>query len=301
MAMSHAGASVGFGAVGDSLSDEYRFYPPDRSLARNWVEILAQARKLDFGAYTTASRGEPRNQGYAYDWARSDADSQGVVGGQLPGLEAQVAAGKVTYASVNMGSNDFLHFLEATAGVATTTGVPSNFGASLYAIERNAQADFDITTSTLLAASPNARLAVATITDLHEIPAIEPYLGIAEVKDAVDLAEDAVEAENAHIRAFAAANPTRVGLVDLAAVSAAVAGRASVPFGGTTISLATSGDDYHDFILGDGIHPGTVAQGLIADAFLGAVDGLGAGVAPLSPAEVVGYAARLRSHLGSTP
>ena len=36
--------------------------------------------------------------------------------------------------------------------------------------------------------------------------------------------------------------------------------------------LATPGDDYHHFFLADGIHIGTVAQGLIADAFIGAID-----------------------------
>ncbi len=30
------------GVLGDSYSDEYQFYPPDRSTAQNWVEILAR-------------------------------------------------------------------------------------------------------------------------------------------------------------------------------------------------------------------------------------------------------------------
>ena len=39
-----AGLSGGIGVLGDSYSDEYRFYPPDRSTARNWVEILTETR-----------------------------------------------------------------------------------------------------------------------------------------------------------------------------------------------------------------------------------------------------------------
>src|SRR4051812_47403442 len=46
-----AGSPGGIGVLGDSYSDEYRFYPPDRSAARNWVEILAEHRGLDFGPY----------------------------------------------------------------------------------------------------------------------------------------------------------------------------------------------------------------------------------------------------------
>ena len=38
----------GIGVIGDSISDEYRFYAPDRATARNWVEILASSRGLYF-------------------------------------------------------------------------------------------------------------------------------------------------------------------------------------------------------------------------------------------------------------
>src|SRR6516162_6803570 len=47
------------GAVGDSYTDEYEFYPPDRTTARNWVEILHALRRVRFGPFTTQSRGEP--------------------------------------------------------------------------------------------------------------------------------------------------------------------------------------------------------------------------------------------------
>jgi hypothetical protein len=33
----------GVGVIGDSISDEYRFYAPDRVTARNWVEVGAIA------------------------------------------------------------------------------------------------------------------------------------------------------------------------------------------------------------------------------------------------------------------
>ena len=34
-----AGQPGPIGVLGDSYSDEYQFYPPDRASARNWVEI----------------------------------------------------------------------------------------------------------------------------------------------------------------------------------------------------------------------------------------------------------------------
>ena len=36
-----SGKVTAVGVLGDSYSDEYRFYPPDRSTSQNWVEILA--------------------------------------------------------------------------------------------------------------------------------------------------------------------------------------------------------------------------------------------------------------------
>ena len=53
-ARSHSSLAVGsdrraIGILGDSISDEYRFYAPDRVTARNWVEILAATRGVFFG------------------------------------------------------------------------------------------------------------------------------------------------------------------------------------------------------------------------------------------------------------
>src|SRR5262245_64938796 len=94
LAPARAGWRGGIGVLGDSYSDEYQFYPPDRSTARNWVEILAAARVLDFGRFSTTGRGEPRNQGFAYNWARSDATTADLIATRPhTGLAATVARG----------------------------------------------------------------------------------------------------------------------------------------------------------------------------------------------------------------
>ncbi len=290
----------GFGAVGDSLTDEYRFYPPDRSRARNWVEIVAQTRKVDFGGFTTKSRGLPRDQGFANNWALQNSTTTDVVLNQLPGLVAQVKAGKVGYASVNEGSNDFLYFLEATAVALPTAGIPANFAEQSQAVEATAQANFDTTVTTLLAASPNVKVVAATVADLNQIPIISQYLGIPLAQQAVAAVEAQVQVYNAHIRQVATTTP-RVALADLAAVGASAAGQSSLPFGPTTLNLTTTGNDYHNFVLADQLHPGTLAQGLIANVVINAADSLGARIKPLSPAEIVQYARNLARHPGSTP
>src|SRR5262245_54169942 len=61
----HRAVTLGpVGTLGDSFTDEYRFYPPDRSQARGWVEILAATRRINFGSFSLRSRGEPRDAGF---------------------------------------------------------------------------------------------------------------------------------------------------------------------------------------------------------------------------------------------
>ena len=118
--------------LGDSYSDEYQFYPPHRSTARNWVEILATTRGLNFGRFSTASRGEPRNQGYEYNWARSDATTDDLIAtGQHLGVAAQVRAGEVSLVVVFIGGNDFINAMKTPDPVAAFREVGPRAEANL--------------------------------------------------------------------------------------------------------------------------------------------------------------------------
>ncbi len=118
----------GVAVLGDSYSDEYQFYAPDRAAARNWVEILAATRGVNFGTFTTAGRGEPRNQGFAYNWARSEATTDDMIRqGQHTGAAAQVARGEVGVVWIFVGGNDFIDALNAAdppAALAETEPAP---------------------------------------------------------------------------------------------------------------------------------------------------------------------------------
>lgn len=292
--------SPGFGAVGDSLTDEYRFYPPDRSHARNWVETLAAVRRVDFGAYTTRDRGLPRDQGYANNWAKENATTTDVVARQLPGLARQVAAGRVTYASVGMGTNDFLFFAQDVALDTLAGDPPAEFAGELAAVAANATANFDATVGTLLAANPGARVVVQTTPDIRQVPIVAQFLTAPEARQAADAIAGAQAAYNVHLRATVAANP-RLALADIAALSGAFAGgtATTLPIGGIRLRLNTTGNSVRDAVLADKIHPGTVAQGLIADAVARAAATLGAAIQPLSPARIVRRARFVAAHFRS--
>jgi hypothetical protein len=283
------------GTLGDSYTDEYRFYPPDLSHARNWVEILSATRKVDFGKFSTRSRGEPRDRGFAFNWARYGATSSDMIRNQLPGLAAQVAAGQVKYAWIFIGANDFLYFLrDVENGSIPLAAAP----AMIPQIESQLAANFATAVRTVLDASPNVQLVVSTLPDVSTLPIVKTALAIApQAGPIVADTSQAITAYNATIQSVAAGN-SRIALVDLAgqATELSVLGGASVPYGGAVIHLATAGDNYHDFFLADGLHIGTVGQGLIANDFITAIDThYGAHVAPLSPRQIVAFARRVQA------
>jgi hypothetical protein len=195
----------GIGVIGDSYSDEYQFYAPDRSTARNWVEILATTRKLDFGPFSIAPRGEPRNQGYAYDWARSDATTETMIAsGQHTGLAAQVARGDVTLAVMFIGGNDFINAMKAPDPLA-----------ALQQVGPRAEANFGHAFQTILAAHPDVKLVVATVPDIRHLPEFRAALAADQLSSACAEAATAAMAHyNGRIRALAFQNP-RVSLLDL--------------------------------------------------------------------------------------
>jgi len=283
------------GALGDSLTDEYRFYPPDRSLARNWVEILSTVRHVNFGAFTTKSRGEPRDQGFAYNWASSGATSEDMIANQLPGLTAQVAKGQIRYASILIGGDDFLDVLGAAEeGLIPPAGIP----AALTQTTTQLITNVETAVATLLAANPNVKVAVWTQPDLSQTPLGREFAAASPQAAALLQAVSKATAEFNSVMTLLANNNPRVVLVDLASASAAVASSPpdTITVAGQTISLTTPGDNYHDFYLADGLHIGTVAQGSLADLFVEAIDNkFGAHFIPITPQQIISYAQKVQA------
>jgi phospholipase/lecithinase/hemolysin len=281
--------AVSVGALGDSYTDEYIYYPPDRSQARGWVEILSATRGVYFGAHTNRSLGSPRFAGYAYDWALTDATTSEMVQSQLPGLASQVANGKIQYAWIFSGADDYLNLLYAVqAGIIS----PAAAASELPQLTAQASANIETAITMLLAASPKVKLVVATLPPVGLLPIVMEAATTPEAQALVAATDRAIGNYNDTIKASVAAAGPRVTLVDLAAATEQLASSPSeVPFGGITINLVTPGDSPSHFFLADGIHIGTVGQGLIANMFISAVDtSFGAQIAPLMPSQIVHYA-----------
>jgi phospholipase/lecithinase/hemolysin len=277
------------GVLGDSYSDEYRFYPPDQTFARNWVEMLHTLRGVTFGPFTLASRGEPRNQGFAYDWARAGATSETMIQNQLPGLAAQVANGQIMFASIFIGGNDFLDFLAAAQSGAIP---PADIPAALVATTAQLETNYVTAVDTLLAASPTVRVAVWTLPDVSLTPLAQQEAAGNPAAEALLQAVSQATAQFNTLVESLAANP-RVALVDLATVANQTAGNpiGLIPFGGQIINVKVPSNDYHSFFLADNLHVGTVAQGIIADEFVLALEQkFNTQLFPPTPQEIIRYA-----------
>jgi hypothetical protein len=274
----------GFGAVGDSFADEYQFYPPDRSQARNFVEILAATRGLDFGTFTATPRPSPRNQGFANDWALNGATSDDLPA-QTSGLAQQIAAGSVGTAFMFIGGNDFLNAAASPNPTQALANLPQHVLTNVVTA-----------VSTLLAASPTAHVIVANVFDLSQLPVTKQLVAAGLITQAEANAFGQVIAGYNAALATQFASNSRVALVDLNATAGAALGQKTVQVGGQTIDVQTPGDEYHHLFLADGLHVGTVGQAEIANAFVAADDSkFNTGIAPLSANEIVQFAQGVQS------
>jgi hypothetical protein len=281
--------------MGDSFTDEYRFYTPDRNTGNNWVELLATQRGLKFGPFSAAKRAEPRNAGFANNWARSDATSDDMIRNQLPGLAKQVRLGQVNTAVIFIGGNDYLHYFQRF----TTLNPPSVEQATADLSKIESRLDDNLTTAvrTLMTANPNAKVLLTTLPNIRLFPAFSAITQLPQAQPILGVADASIAQINARIATLAASEPGRIAVADLngqyISIGQQSAGSGSLGIGTTKIDVRTPGDDYRHFFLADGIHIGTAAQGLLANLYAQTMDtAFNAGIKPLTPAEIIRSAKR---------
>jgi len=277
------------GALGDSLTDEYRA-TPERRDARNFVEILSATRRLRFGAYSTTSRGEPRGAGFANNWAKTGATSDDMVKSQLPGLANQVRRGQVNLVSIFIGSNDFVRYAATFSPFSPPTD--EQVAAGLAKVATRLGDNLTTAVRTLMSANPDVKLAISTLPDLRQLPSVAVLAANPLLKPAIDAVGNAVTAYNTRLKALAAEDPTHIAVVDLNAefnrVAAVSAATGKLNVGGRSIDVRTPGNDPSHLFRNDGSHIGTVGQGLIANTFVNSVGtAFKVTIKPLRQAEIL--------------
>ena len=243
----------GFGAVGDSLTDEYWI-----GAASTWLELLAAEKAMNFGPQT--DWGSPRNEGYEYNWARAGATSTTMLSeGQHTGLAGQLDAGTVSYAVLAIGQNDFAPLTGAYQNISS--GIWSQ--AQIDAFTDSVYDNIETALTTLTAAGGS--LVMSNVIDFGLAP-ITRLL----VPSATSRARVTTVLEGLNQRLEDLASQYDVPLVDMFQLAHDFLGTgtstAAEQIGGVTIQLSTGLDPHNAFF--DGIHPHTILQGAMGNVFL---------------------------------
>jgi phospholipase/lecithinase/hemolysin len=272
----------GVGVIGDSISDEYRYYAPDRATARNWVEILAETRDFSFGGPRIGTEGRDRR--LAHNWSQSGATT-GSLMSFVPeaGLAVRVADGSaINLAAVTIGTNDFADVLFSSRSVA----------AMESALER-ASSNFAAILNSLLGVGPSLRIAAFTAVDLRPSPLLRGIIGSGLIATPLVAAYAAAIADfNGRMSKLMAAHSHRAVVIDINDLLAGVVEAHRYALADWEINRVVASNDPRHLFLADGFHPGTIGQCLIANRFLEAVNRVfDAGIPLLGDGEMVRFAA----------
>lgn len=275
--------------------------------ARNWVQQLMLNRSPDFdmGAYSNdpSQFGEPRLRGFEYNFARVSAtilDDPGFghdMSDQVAQIIPYLQAGDIDVVIVNLGSNDF---------AAREIYQRSFCGSDYEAWQDDLVNTLFQAVDDMMAADPSVGVVVA------KLPlGTATGQAVGYVLDAIEDTNDRIQTE-ADARGIATFDPWAFGsdpaLADPATGDLYIGGYV-VPFDSKTepdelVDPSTPGSGVLGpcnsagkcgtlastlkFISDDGVHPGTVSQGRIANETIEAMNSeLGYGIATLTDTEIL--------------
>jgi phospholipase/lecithinase/hemolysin len=273
-----SGSIQGIGILGDSISDEYRFYAPDRVTARNWVEILAATRGLNFGE--TRTSGTSRDRRFAYNWSQSGSTTSSLIAaGRHTGLAAQVGRGApIHLVAVTIGSNDFADALVKSKSVSAMGDAMTRAWSNLVAI-----------LDSLFQVDSSLKVAVFTAADLRCSPVLRGAIRSGLISRVMaDAYEKTVSQFNDRLRDLVQAHRDRAVLVDIDDLLRGIVESRRYFVGNQELNRNVASNEPDHLFLADGFHPGTLGQCLIANRFLEAIDErFGAGISLLADEEMI--------------
>lgn len=258
----------GVAVIGDSTSDEYRgddsrglTYAPT---TLNWVELLEKYRHLNFGPW--GSWGEPRRTGYAYDWARTGATVNSMLeSGQDIGVAKQVREGKVNLVIIAIGANDYAPYI-------TPDGYDAIYNGSVtdeQILRKNNRVVADITTA-VDTIRKNGNVPIL----LFKIPDWGKHLGIKvafPLPDRRQRVSDTIESVNTALEKVATERGIRTLDPNTFYDTQFVGKEEDLAVGTVKLNAFLPGDDPHSLFLDDGIHLGTLGNGLYANFIIAAL------------------------------
>jgi phospholipase/lecithinase/hemolysin len=256
----------GIGVYGDSMSMQYTVWLPlaplfnysivDNGTQFNWVDLLSQ-KGYNFGPAETVGT---NLQLLSYDAAVA-GDKSSDLPTQVGNLSTDVAAGNINLVVEMIGANDFdgSEYTTIYNNAAKHSYNPLN-DTSVIAYMNSVMSNITASVNSTLAENPSTHMILATIPDPGVTPEFHTSNPNATQRAAVDTV---IQAINQQILALAKEHHFPV--VDMYAV--ANRSLTSLTVGGV-IMTDVGGTSGKDEFLSDGFHPGTVVQGLMANAIL---------------------------------
>ena len=279
---------TGVGIIGDSLSDEYRA-DDNRGLTYapttlNWVEILQQKRNFPVGEWGVYE--EPRREGYAYNFARTGSSiSMAIENNQHSELADEIKNGHVNTVIMYIGVNDFSPL--ATDGYeqiyyGTLTDV------SITRKVNRIAADVKTIIQTLQNAG-EVHIMLVTIPDWGNHSLVQLAFPIPEQRNRVT---SVIEQANEELSLVAQQTGVKIAnsgdfynLIEKKKVGNRLL------LGGATVDIHLPGDDPRRLFLDDGVHPGTIYNGLFANFIIENLNSsFGTSIKALSDEEILSVA-----------
>jgi hypothetical protein len=124
----------------------------------------------------------------------------------------------------------------------------------------------------VLAANPDARVMLTTLPKLSYLPEVR-MLGLAfpQLAPFVAAVDDAVAVLNQYIQGIAAGSGGRAAVADFAALTDSWFAQTRLKVGNVELerhALTNPTNDPTHLVLADGLHSGTIAQGLLANLYV---------------------------------
>lgn len=256
----------GIAVFGDSQSDEYRAddnrgynYP---ATTLNWVEILAQERKVNFGPWGVWE--EPRRTGYAYNWARTGNTTASMIESEHHiKLAEQVKEGKVNVVVIFLGANDFAPYTEVEGYGAIYNGELSD-PAKKRKVNR-VIADIKTAVYTVKDAG-DVRILLVKIPDWGQHVGVQVAYPFPDQREEVS---EVIRDANKELDKIAADEGLET--LDLTKFYRDLVyknGSDKMTVDGVSTERLLLNNNPKNFYLEDGVHTGTVVNGFLANAIL---------------------------------
>jgi hypothetical protein len=296
-----------------------------RSAASNFVEELADLRssQLSYGAFSTASRNATRDQGYQEDWALSGTTAAGFnysgTGTNFaqeyegypyefqskpivsqPGLVTQVTPdipiSQINVVTILIGGNDYAQAAENYVTNKDTAPLVDTLPSGQVVLNDAIETSIASAISAIHTASPTTKIVLMTTPDITTTPLVSTILSAPIIKNflAPNL-ESNINTDAAALDTYLNATYGNMSGIKVIDTQQLFANFSSHPvIDGVTVNMMGAGQDYTDAFAGDGFHPGTILQGILAQAVVSAINSFSPvitpAVTPISDAEIVNFA-----------